>query len=182
VSPIVEKTPYYTPVDTSNPHTAPILQGLTEVGNNQLKAILYLLQTNLEKLKDEVDRSYDLYAVGELTKLTKDIQRMMNDPLKTVIQASYDVDNQVKQLLDRIAVSYFKHRKGVIGSVYKTTNAHNNLHYSIILKEDTMENRMALMTFFDWYYCLGIEDRYPILFQFIPEGLISKINTKEKIL
>ena len=38
---------------------------------NQIQAILFLLQENLDEFKDEVDRSYELLKIGELTNLAK---------------------------------------------------------------------------------------------------------------
>ena len=37
----------------------------------QIQAILFLLQENLDEFKDEVDRSYELIKIGELTGLAR---------------------------------------------------------------------------------------------------------------
>lgn len=38
---------------------------------DQIKAILYLLQTNIEEFQTEVNRAYELLKIGERTKLSQ---------------------------------------------------------------------------------------------------------------
>lgn len=148
----------------------------------QLKAILYLLQTNLEGFKDEVDRSYDLLVkIGEKTDFTKSIEKMLNDPLGNLGDISSNIDEQVKTIINTIAKGFFKENQSLISSVYRSNTSLNELHYSIVLKDDNIENRNKIFEFLDKLDLLDISTKYPIYFQFVPAELVSKINYIEEI-
>lgn len=147
----------------------------------QIKAILYLLQTNLEEFKDEVDRSYELLKVGEMTELTKKIEGTLSNPMDSVLNVSKSIDGQVKQIVDIFVKSFFRKNKETISSAYRSKTSLNDLHYSIVLKEDNMENRNKIFDFFDKYDLLDIANRYPVYFQFIPVELVNKINYSEEL-
>ncbi len=77
--------------------------------------------------------------------------------------------------------TYFKENNSIISSVYRSKTALNDLHYSIVLKEDNMENRNKIFQFFDNFDLLDISTKYPIYFQFVPVELTGKINYAEEI-
>lgn len=147
----------------------------------QLKAILYLLQTNLEEFKDEVDRSYELLKIGEITNLTKEIETTLSNPMGNVFQVSNNIDGQVKHILDIFVKSFLRYNKQILTSVYRSKTSMNDLHYSIILKEDNVDNRNKIFDFFDKYDLYDISSKYPVYFQFVPEELISKLNYSEEL-
>jgi hypothetical protein len=147
----------------------------------QLKAILYLLQTNLEEFKDEVDRSYELLKVGEKTDLSKKIENTMEDPINSIFKLSSNIDNQIKEIVDRIVKAFLKHNSQVIHEAYRTKTSLNDLHYSIVLKTDNIDNRNKIFDFFDKFDLLDIATKYPVYFQFVPIELIDKIHVSESV-
>ena len=147
----------------------------------QLKAILYLLQTNLEEFKDEVDRSYELLKVGEKTNLSKKIENTMEDPINSIFKLSSNVDNQIKEIVDRIVKAFLKHNSEIIQGAYRTKTSLNDLHYSIVLKKDDIGNRNKIFDFFDKFDLLDISSKYPVYFQFVPIELIDKILINEPV-
>jgi len=147
----------------------------------QLKAILYLLQTNLEEFKDEVDRSYELLKIGEMTQLTKKIEGTLSNPIDSVSQVSANIDKQVKHIVDIFVQSFFRHNKSLLSSAYRSKTSLNDLHYSIVLKEDNIDNRNKIFDFFDRYDLLEISSKYPVYFQFVPVELVGKINYSEEL-
>lgn len=78
---------------------------------SQLKALLYLLQSNLEELKDEVDMSYELLKVGEKTELLKKLEEKINNPIEDLLQFSNTIDAQVRQILHKIIQGLFKKKQ-----------------------------------------------------------------------
>lgn len=147
----------------------------------QLRAILYLLQTNLEEFKDEVDRSYELLKIGEMTELTKKIEGTLSNPMDSVLNISNNIDGQVKQIVDIFVKSFFRKNKETVSATYRSKTSLNDLHYSIVLKKDNMENRNKIFDFFDKYDLLEIANRYPVYFQFIPVALVNKLNYSEEL-
>jgi hypothetical protein len=155
---------------------------LGEVKDKRLKAILYLLQERLEEFKREVDRSYELLSIGELTDLSKQIKESITSgPLSGIIDVSNDIDMKMKQLLDSFVVSFFKYRQDVIDTVLRCENSSHELYYAITLKEDDIDNRNKIFEFYDKYDLLDISNRYPIYFQFVPKELRKKIKVGEMI-
>ena len=147
----------------------------------QLKAILYLLQTNLEEFKDEVDSSYELLKIGERTSLSKKIEQKMDNPVKDIFEFSSTIDNQVNYILDKVIRGFFKKNSKLIDKAFKTKANQNDLHYSIVLKNDNLDNRNKLFSFLDNFDLMDISQKHPIYFQFIPKKLIDKINYNEEI-
>ncbi|HLW39316.1 MAG TPA: hypothetical protein VKX31_02920 [Brumimicrobium sp.] len=148
---------------------------------SQLKALLYLLQSNLEELKDEVDMSYELLKVGEKTELLKKLEEKINNPIEDLLQFSNTIDAQVRQILHKIIQGLFKKNSNIIDKVYKTRSSINDLHYSIVLREDTMENRNVLFDFLNKFDFDNLNQKHNIYFQFIPAHLIDKIKFSEEL-
>lgn len=147
----------------------------------QLKAILYLLQTNLDEFKDEVDRSYELLKIGEKTDLSKKIENTIEDPISSIFNLSSTIDNQLKEIVDRIVKAFLKYNSQIIQGAYRTKTSLNDLHYSIVLKNDTIDNRNKIVNFFDKFDLLDISTKYPVYFQFVPIELIGRILVSESV-
>lgn len=149
----------------------------TDSSVKEIQSILYLLQESLERFKNEADRSYELFKIGEKTPLTKHIEGFIKNPLKNVLESSANIDMQVKSLISRLVENFFISKSEILQKVVLTKNANNDLYYSIVLKQDTIENRESIFSFFEVYNQLDINYRYPVFFQFVPVELIGKINT-----
>jgi hypothetical protein len=147
----------------------------------QLKAILYLLQTNLEEFKDEVDRSYELLQIGELTQLTKQIEGSLSNPLSNLSQVSANLDQQVKSLVDMYVKSFLRKNKSLLHAAYRSKTNLNELHYSIVLKDDNLASRNQVFAFLDKYDLIEISAKYPVYFQFVPFELSEKVNFSEQL-
>lgn len=148
---------------------------------DQIKAILFLLQTNMEEFKDELDRGYALYSVGEKTDLIKKIEQQIDDPFETIFQISIDIEAQVVTIVDNLVKSFLEGHRNLISSYLRSTTATSKLYYSIGLKDDNFKNRDIIFSFFDKYNLLKISERYPVYFQFTPIELLSKIKHTESI-
>jgi hypothetical protein len=147
----------------------------------QLKAILYLLQTNLEDFKDEVDRSYELLKIGEKTTLSKEIEHSLDNPIQSIFGLSTTIDVQVRLIIDRIVRAFIKSRAKLVASAYRTLLPTSDLHYCIVLNKDTTANRAKIFEFLDRYDLLDISENYPVIFQFVPQELAHEIAAREVI-
>ncbi len=147
----------------------------------QLQAILYLLQTNLEEFKEEVDRSYELLKIGEKTDLSKKIEDSLEAPINSIFKLSSNIDSQIREIIDRMVKGFLKHNSEIIKIAYRTKTNLNDLHYSIVLKQDDIDNRNKIFDFFDKFDLLDIATKYPVYFQFVPNELIDKIKVDEPI-
>lgn len=147
----------------------------------QLTAIFYLLQANLEQMQDEVDRSYELLKIGEKTDFSKKIEKSLNNPIEHILLSSSKFKSQVDLLLDKIVLAFFIHQKDKIYAVYRGINTIEGLNYSIVLEEDTIENRTLLFSFFDIFNDIENTSNHNIYFQFIPKKFADKISNSIKL-
>lgn len=147
----------------------------------KLKGILYKLQLDLEEFRHEVDNSYARLEIGEKTALSKKLEKSMENPIKDIFKFSNKIDNQVSYILDKVIRSYFKSNNSILDKVFKTREGLNDLHYSIILKEDSIKNRDIFFSLLNQLDLTDIPQKDKIFFQFIPSQLVSKINFSEEI-
>jgi hypothetical protein len=155
----------------------------TEIDNNlgKIKGILYKLQLDIDELKNEVDNSYALLEIGEKTELSIKLEKSIQNPIKEIFTFSSKIDNQVVYILDKVIRGYFKSHKSNIEKVFKTRHGLNDLHYSLVLKEDNTKNREIFFAFLNQLDLNDVAQKDKIYFQFIPSKLINKINFSEEI-
>jgi hypothetical protein len=147
----------------------------------QLKAILYLLQTNLEEFKDEVDASYALLDLSESTPLSEKLEKTLENPIRDIFQFSNKIDTQVNQILDKIVRANFKKNYALLEKVFKTRANENDLHYCLVLKEDNSANRAVFFDFLNAIDLANISENHIVYFQFVPSQLVDKIKFNEEI-
>ena len=85
------------------------------------------------------------------------------------------------RLLGDMLRAYFRAYKGIISAVYRSEADDNSLHYAIVLKEDTDENRTKLFSVLDSYEIKALSDQIGVYFQFYPEHLKDRIRNAEPI-
>lgn len=147
----------------------------------QVKAALYLLQTHLEDFRGDVNRSYELFKIGEKTELIENLEKALNDPLENLGGVSDAIDQQVKSLVDMLFASYCRYKKNNIQSVYRNQGSGTELTYYIVLKKDNYNERDAMYEFFDLYDNYEISHRYKLYFQFVPIELEPKLTVSHKL-
>lgn len=163
-------------------NTAATQNSTTRKLESDLKGILFLLQNNLEGFKAEVDRSYELLTkIGERTDFVKEIESSLVNPLPSLSEYSKQLDENVTEIVDGLVKSFFSHRSDFILNAYRSHNPPNNLHYSVVLKEDNIDTRDAFLDFFEYYDRFDISYRYPVRFQFVPLELIDNIRKAEEV-
>ncbi len=149
-----------------------------------LTAIMYLLQSNLEGIINEAEGGYQrLTRKGEKTALVQSEENNINNSISKLSDMSVKLDGQIKNIIDKYVSSFFNKNGILIETAIRSKSTLNNLHYSIVLKEDNMQNRLAIFDFLSDYdaFDMDISSRYPVYFQFIPRELVEKINVIEEV-
>lgn len=147
---------------------------------SQLRALLYLLQTHLEEFKEGDDNSYAL-KVEEKNTLYKCLKQTTENPIRDIFQLSDEIESQTNYLLDKLVRSYFSENHSLIEKAFKTRKNPNDLHYSIVLREDNIKNRAIFFDFLNSIDLTNTSHKHPIHFQFIPSKLVEKIKFEEEI-
>jgi hypothetical protein len=149
--------------------------------SSELTAVLFLLQENLSRILDEVDRSYELLKIGEKTEFSKRIESKINNPVGDLVEISSNIDLKLKGIVNKSVKDFLKSKTDIVKEAYRTKTPFNDLHYSIILKKDNIENRAAIFEFLDKYDLFEISSKYPVYFQFVPIGLKNKMFFSEQV-
>lgn len=148
---------------------------------DKLKGILFKLQTDLEAFQKDVDQSYEAVKLDMHTELSKRIEAALEDPFAGIVEASEAVDFQLKSIINVLVRSFLISRKSIVHSAYRSNTTRSDLHYSIVLKRDTFENREEIFKFFERYDSIDISMRYRVFFQFVPVELETNITASDKL-
>lgn len=147
----------------------------------RIKAALYLLQEHLEDFKSEVDKSYALLKIGEVTGIAEEIKQKLDNPIAALLKTSSNIDGQITHIIEVFVKAFFRAHKELLSEVHRSKTSMNQLHYSIFLKNDTTENRSKIFDFLDIYDLMDFSTKYPVYFQFMPIELRDKIKSSEII-
>lgn len=148
-----------------------------DLKTGQIKAILYLLQTTIDQVKTDIDSSYELLRIGEITPLSKMIEDSLSDPISGMFGALYTLDEQVKEIIANLVTKYLKSLKPTVElKAFMRVDNSSSLYFAIVLKTDNITNRSKVFDFFDSYDRLEISQRYPVSFQFVPSTLTDKVS------
>lgn len=134
----------------------------------------------LSYLKEDVDNANTLVELGAYTKLAKDVETFITNPLESMIQTYIGLTLSIQKMLSSFVRSFLQSNKGLIDKVYETS-VQNSLMYYVVLKEDTMENRAVFFKFLDAYEGLEIDQNISIRFQFVPQRVLDKITLENEI-
>lgn len=147
----------------------------TEASDEAIRGVLFFLDQELKKRLDEVEKSDALIKIGDKTELTKHIEKVIKNPLHSMIQISNTLDMPIKSMVNSVINGFFKNNSDIIESVYKSNDQEHDLHYFIILKSDTDENRSILFDFLSYLSAINVTQKYPVYFQFVPIEYKPKI-------
>lgn len=147
----------------------------------QLASILYLLSTKIEDFGNEIYKSSELLKIGEKTELSKSIEELIENPLENLINTSTHISSQINGIINKIFIGFLKDNKEIISNVFRNEINSNDLTYSIVLSEDTFENRNRIFKFYDFLYAFEASEAFPVTIQITPIELVGKLINKKEI-
>lgn len=140
-----------------------------------------MIEHFLTEVVSELERGRELLDIDVKTKVMSDLEGVLNDPLTSLMRTSNNIDAQLKRLFDIYAVKFLKAHTDVIAAAYKSVTNDNTLWYGIVLKDDNIENRDIVYSFFDSFPFNEIQERCPIIFQITPPVLVDKILNRQDL-
>lgn len=88
---------------------------------------------------------------------------------------------QARQVVNEYVTIFFKANRALLEAVYLAKTDNRDLHYSIVLREDTDENRDKIFSILDEPEIERFSSKYPIYFQFYPQALKNRIQSVEVV-
>ncbi|SDE32807.1 hypothetical protein [Niabella drilacis] len=143
-----------------------------------LNELLRTLELVANKRIEETQLSQQLLEIGIDTGLISDFKKLLENPVSHFLDSKDSINRVLSDALTKIVATYLYNNKDIVKHAFRTKVSSNGaLHFSIVLKEDTYENRGQLLKFLTGYKQFENWEAHPINFQFVPERLISKIET-----
>jgi hypothetical protein len=149
--------------------------------HESVRGQLFALQTRLESLLDETERSYALWDIGEKTALTQVIEEVLANPLKELVMASVSIHVQVLHLIERTLVSSMQKHKALIQSIYVQQVLSRELRFFIVLNQDDEESRSQMFDLLSVYEEGPFNSLYPVYFHFIDASWVELLSDVKEI-
>ncbi len=147
----------------------------------RLYKFFYLLQDDLEKFKVEVEKSYELFKIGEKTPFTEALEDYAKNPAQGFFKNATEVNKVALSIINGWVTIHFKKNSDVLAkALHFQKSADGGLYYYVTLKKDSSDNRRKILEFFDRYDVTGFSFRYPVFIQFVPKELVGKISVDLK--
>ena len=147
-----------------------------------LNSILDAYANFLDKKKEELDLSKFMLNNGAKTELAIGFENMAKDPIGEMFTLTSKIEDLTKEILNKIVKGFFASKSELIETAFKTETSTNDLHYCIVLKEDSPAKRIELYSFLSNYELFEYAIRFPIYFQIVPKDLQVNIPIKEEII
>jgi hypothetical protein len=140
------------------------------------------IHADLEQLKQMVTDSQLFLSLGFTDTLSQKIEMARTNPLQLLFDNLTNSEKSISLFwLQNFVISFFKKNKRMIKHIFRTDNSTTILHYTIILQKDNSKNRHKIIEFLRNYENLSFAHRFKIIFQFVPEIYVEKLNFVEKI-
>jgi hypothetical protein len=166
-------------------------ENINKAGNvanelNQRNEIIFhtlkALDARASELKDYISSSVEMLPLGVDTDLVVFIKKTMEDPLAQLLDTKKGLDEAVVSFIILIVKRFFENNRNKIEKAFRTDTTNNDLHFSIVLKEDNHEDRELLFAFLRDYRHTNLGKAFPVHFQFVPKHVADKVMAREILL
>lgn len=150
----------------------------------KIKGMFFLIQDAVEKLSSELDRSYQLYKIGEKTEISKKLEKIVTDePGKMESDLIEKLLKTLNILGKKVVVDGFIKSSNLIESAYILSENENRILYGVVPKDESEEElRSKISEFYLETSTWEMFKHTEPLFQVIPNNLIDKIKFKSTII
>lgn len=146
-----------------------------------LHGFLEFLQDKFNKSAENAGDSKSLLELGLKTEYAQGLETFLNNPMEALYNARKSFDGSLQNFVNAMVSTYLKSKKESVSHAVWAENANCNLYYCISLKEDTLDNRININEFFEFYDEYSLSRDYPVYFHFIPNQYIGNIKYKKEI-
>lgn len=137
--------------------------------DEQIKAILFLLETHLQDQLDEVQKSNALIELGAKTALIKELEKDIEDPFQNVMNVALSVNRTALSLLHHVFKSHLLKNANLVVEAYLVPLNALMLDYYLILADETEATWDQVHSFLVKYHQSDLADVYAVRFNVIQE-------------
>jgi hypothetical protein len=126
--------------------------------------------------RKNVNFDSELLDSGIKTEFMQKLELFMVNPLQALLDQRQMVDTNLYTIVDGFVNLFFEKAKAlnIVKSTFQKRTGSATM-YMIVLNEDNFNNRNEIFYFLDHYSSLGVYDKLPIYFQFVPVELEKEI-------
>ncbi len=140
-----------------------------------LEALMKKLSEGFGLANDAI--SADLKLLSELeirTEMAGRLESMLENPEILLNSISDFSDKYISAYLQSKVERYLSDNSKIIKDSFKTDQVSDAIHYTIVLKRDTLNNRIRLLNFIGDYRENPLSKKYPVFFQFEQPAVLKK--------
>jgi heme/copper-type cytochrome/quinol oxidase subunit 4 len=105
--------------------------------DEQIKAILFLLESHLQSQLEEVQQSNALMELGAKTDLIQEIEKDIENPFRNVLSVANSMNRTALALLHQVFKAFFLKNKDIIVSAFLVPQNALFLEYFLVLKDES---------------------------------------------
>ncbi|ADR21386.1 hypothetical protein MATR_09850 [Marivirga tractuosa] len=152
-----------------------------EVKKTTLKNDVDKIHDFLSHLTKKAGSSKELLGFGVTDSFAQEIEKIRTAPLEAMLKTWESLESSVKEMVKGFVISFLQTEKDKIEKAVISSPEDTSFKISLVLKDDSFDNRLAFYDFAQEYECLSFSKRYPIIFSFVSKSLADKINVVENI-
>lgn len=150
----------------------------------KIKGMFFMIQTTTEKFLEELDRSYQLYKIGEKTEIAKKLEKIATDQKIGSMETELisKLLNTLNTLGKKVVIDGFVKKSELIEKAFLLSENESRILYGLVPKKDKEEDLRESIS--DFYFQTSNWEMFRYtepLFQVIPENLLGKIKYKASI-
>ncbi len=152
--------------------------------SSEIKGMFYLLQTNTEKFLEEVNKSYELFKIGDKTEITKRLEKIATEysPGQMEAELVSKLLNTLRMLGKSVVIDGFINKSDYLDEAVILSENDRRIMFGLVPKEESEESlRKDIAKFYAQTSHWNMFRYTEPLFQVIPKDLLTQINFQERI-
>lgn len=141
-------------------NTSELLQG----ERLDFQEFLEFVRDSMREMHREVSLGAELHRLDLSNELTDTMKEVFDSPIKTSFEALASLEESIIQMIQEQFVTFLETKIELIDCAYLV--AENSLHYSIVLKDQSIESEASLLEFKMAYDETPVSVRFPLIINF----------------
>ena len=147
--------------------------------HSDTESVLRVLQLATKQISEDASHSIKMRAEGLNTQMAEKVDEALSDPIQSLLEFGTKVNADILSVLKQIVHLYFESKSELIDQAYVEEN--HPLHFYIVLRDNSKENKSKLNEFFDSYFLEDFSERFPILFTYSTSDRISRAEGLQRL-
>ena len=165
-------------VMNSNPIDSDVNQdaGTEHTGSKRkmVQGMLMALEGYLNETNEKVNEALSLSDIGEKTDLFKNIEGIIDNPLKSMAKGSESLSDAIEGIKVSLLKKYARSENQLLDFLAYSAEGQAT-HFFIGLSNDTPEHRDVFYALLNEYENYTLSDSHPMIFHFVTKDLLSDV-------